>query len=76
MMQSGLFPKNNGQITGPPGCERILARVSASSKGYERKQKGNLQGVLYRFHDRIKLQNRFFGCHETSNTQIWILCPL
>jgi Zn-finger protein len=31
---------------------------------------------MYQFRDRMKLQNWFFGCHKTSNTQIWILCPL
>jgi hypothetical protein len=29
---------------------------------------------MYQFCDRLKLQNWFFGCHKTSNTQIGILC--
>jgi hypothetical protein len=52
---------------------KLVPRVSASSKSYERKQKGDI--YMYHFHDEIKSQNRFFGCHEASNTQIWILFP-
>jgi hypothetical protein len=55
------------------GCE-CIPRVSMSSKGYEHKRKGDI--YMYHFRDEIKSQNRVFGCHEASNTQIWILFPL
>jgi hypothetical protein len=57
------------------GCEHVL-RVSASSKSYEHKQKATYMYVLHHFCNGLKLQNRFFGSHKTSNTQIWILWPL
>jgi hypothetical protein len=31
---------------------------------------------VYHFCNKIISQNQFFGCHEASITQIWILCPL
>jgi hypothetical protein len=54
-------------------CKHV-PRVSASSKSYEHKRKGNI--YMYHFCDKIKSQNGFFGCHKASNTWIWILCPL
>ncbi len=43
-----------------------IPRVSASSKSYGHKQKGDI--YMYHFCHEIKSQNRFFGCHEASNT--------
>ncbi len=55
-----------------PEGKRELKRLWAQNE----KATCSVYIYMYRFRDEIKSQNRFLGCHEASNTQIWILFPL